>query len=424
MAIIVVPEPERTVRVVDQTLLSIAAIVTLGVACCVLADFYNNVSFGLGISLGAGAVFAAASCFVGGLPMMLTVRRWGWVQRAGIGAALVVSVLVTVYAAMLAYGARQSANINAAVSTTEKYEDSRRIIETARAEMKRAQADAGGVEEVMRSADLEKMAESEDAAARIEEKDRRGCGDRCLAHERNAVDFRARAARARAKEAALARVAAAEQRISAAQTAAPTSRQEDLHVELLAKSYGMDKITVAQIEALGTNWILIIMTITGSLCSGPTLSLWRLAVRWEPVVKPVPVAVEPRADAAQQVPAVAAMAAHAAPVGLERAEIDVTPDGAPGVTVVKVEPDQVIEAFFKRCVRPASERYTAKDVRAHFAAWWRTHGLSSDAAILRHHQTLAREMRRRGYRSRRDGNRYVYDNLELLDFSAPLQMAA
>ncbi len=250
------PPPRRIcwASLVTGVVLALMAIA----ATCV--DVANNWRYGSTISPEIGAMWVLGSLGVLALPAAAALQGWNVILRAG----TIVSVIVTISAAVMAYTDRQGTQIQNRVAARTAYTGAQHDAAAARAEIAAARAEAARITEPMSGHDLDRLAAEEDErAARERSEERGGCRTICKAAEANAISYRARAGQARAREAALWRAEKADERLQRA--LAKANEVGPAEVSMLATHIaahrGEDAVDVARWIALGSTALTIILTL-------------------------------------------------------------------------------------------------------------------------------------------------------------------
>lgn len=177
-----------------------------------------------GMASGGTVVAATYALFAAGLVVIpgIAARR-GW--NVGLACLMAGCIAMTGFFGLSYYAGSILEKANAARAATAQYRDAReaiagarRAIEDARTDAGRVQAAADAIVENTPSAELQRLADAAMARRDAEgSAERGGCGRICKAAEQEAADYLRRKGDASAKEAALARVVAAQARMSEAQ---------------------------------------------------------------------------------------------------------------------------------------------------------------------------------------------------------------
>jgi hypothetical protein len=225
-------------------------------------DLLNNYDYGVKVSHELAGVMALAAIGVTALPAAAALRGWDLLLRLGTAAC----VALTVWAAVSAYADRQGAEILARQAGNAAYEAAQADAAAARQEIAAARTEAAAIAEQAAVGDLESAAAFHREQIAKETKDRGGCGAQCKAHERALEATLARLPAARAKEAALARVRASENRLDAAKVESKVGPGEvSMLATVIARQTGQDAAEIARAIALATTAFAIIVTIIMAL---------------------------------------------------------------------------------------------------------------------------------------------------------------
>jgi hypothetical protein len=221
-------------------------------------DVLNNYDYGVQISHELAGVMVLAAIGVTALPAAAALRGWDWLLRLG----TLASVLLTVWAAISAYADKQGKDILARQATSAFYEAAQADAASARQEIAQARAEAAAIAEPSSIADLEALATFQRELIAKETKDRGGCGTNCRKAEDALNAVLARMPAARAREAALTRVSAAERRLDSAKGEARNGPAEPSMLSAyIARQTGRDAAEIARTIALATTGFAIIVTL-------------------------------------------------------------------------------------------------------------------------------------------------------------------
>lgn len=234
-----------------------------------LVDLRNNWHYGQAISLELGLVMVLAAIGVTALPTAAAMRGWDWLLRLGTTAC----VLLTIWAAISAYADRQGREILERQASNVAYESAQRDAEMARQHIELARSEAARIAETATVAELELLVREAQAAAE-REANRGGCGRQCEARKSDVAAFVARLGEARAKEAAFARITAAQKRLDAAKVEAKTGPAEvSMLASFVAERTGHDAADIARSIALSTTALAILTTLFMALLMHQAVSL-------------------------------------------------------------------------------------------------------------------------------------------------------
>lgn len=349
---------------------------TLGLAfslAAVAIDLVNNYRFAVkegGIIPGCVAIAAAA-----GLAVVPALARKGWTLTWR--ALIALCFGITAFCAIAAYADEFREKMMAAENANRLFlearraaDDARRERDDARAEKQRAQTVADSIKENTPSAELQRLADQEDAKAEKEEKDRGGCGKNCSAAEKARDAYQQRKADAAAKEAALERVQAAQSRIEAAQARIDTAQGkaeggETTHSALafmFAERTGGDPLAWA--SSLSVMWSAMFIAFTLLAATRVDGALHRLTIGFgyedEPATPALPTGLE-----VVPPPAKAAL--------IERAAAIISPPkpDRPKRGRKPMTPEERIVQFATERLKPGAGRTTGGDVGEAFTEWWR-----------------------------------------------------
>jgi hypothetical protein len=318
-------------------------------------DVLNNYEYGVQISHELAGVMVLAAIGVTALPAAAALRGWDWLLRLGTAA----SVLLTVWAAVSAYADKQGKDILARQATSAAYEAAQADAAAARQEMSQARAEAAAIAETSSVADLEELAAFQRELIGKESNQRGGCGPNCRKAEEVLKLVFARMPAARAKEAAIARIQAAERRLDGAKGEAKAGPAEpSMLAGYIAHRTGRDAVEIARTIALATTGFAIVVTLLMAGLAHQAVSLVMLGLG-------VPVQIVTKAshpDGGEAAPARKKTRDAAAKARARKMPKTRRP----------VPAEQQIAVFVRETFRPGVE-LTGAEVYELFSAWWRAH---------------------------------------------------
>jgi hypothetical protein len=409
-------EQERSVHRQDRRILWCYVITgAFGLACGlggIAVDVVNNYSYGIT----EGPVVAWASVlFAGGLAVIPAIAQSeGWTPA--LRALLALCFIITGFCALNAYAADIGAKINKAESASTTYQDARKALEDARAEVIAARAEAqqahqeaAAVVEKTPSAELQALADNADRKAKAEASDpKRGafCGNTCRAVERDRDEFLRRKGEAVAKEAALGRAQAAEERAGKAQERVDQARGESkagkaevsMLTTLIAGQIGGEPGDIARMIALGKTVLFIVGTLLFAAPVDRSLYMVVKGFAGAPIPgTPVPVQTEAKIIA----PAVR-RTKSVKPVKL-----------TPVRKVVSATGEEQIARFVRECLRTgaANAEVTSAQLFQAFDVWW---SRNAKGQPMPTQTALGRTLKAEGIVSGKRGGKMRYPGVELV----------
>ncbi len=368
-------------------------------ATCV--DVANNWRYGSTISPEIGAMWVLGSLGVLALPAAAALQGWNVILRAG----TIVSVIVTISAAVMAYTDRQGTQIQNRVAARTAYTGAQHDAAAARAEIAAARAEAARITEPMSGHDLDRLAAEEDErAARERSEERGGCRTICKAAEANAISYRARAGQARAREAALWRAEKADERLQRALAKAKEAGPAEVSMLAthIAAHHGEDAVDVARWIALGSTALTIILTLlmAGLAHSAVSLIAQGFGTRTAGPVGNAPPVLSLRVE----------RTADVVPESLIAIEDETSAKSK--VCRKRMAPEERIQLFVAECLRrsdgddvPSNELYSA------FTTWWTCHAPRTEVPSQR---TFGTAMTNADFERTKRGGKMYYANVVLL----------
>lgn len=228
-------------------------------------DLVNNYSMGIKVSTELAQVMAMAAIAVLALPMAqaligksLKILRYG----------TVIAVTLTIVAALMAYAEKQGSEIMARKGAENSYVEAQQNAEAARRDIAEAKAEAAAITEQLPSAELTRLYEDAKANRDAETSDKRGgvCGKNCRKAEDDMKVYGPRAASAKAKETALARMNAAQVRLDNAQVGTKAGPTEvSMLATVIAGQIDVTPEGAARSIALFLTGLSIVMTLVMAL---------------------------------------------------------------------------------------------------------------------------------------------------------------
>jgi hypothetical protein len=241
----------------------------VGVALAIVAiaavrvDVLNNLEYGRTISDEMATIMVLAAVCVCALPAAAAMAGWNGLLKLTTG----VCVVLTVWAAVNAYAARQGAQILSAQKTETQYRDAQADAEAARAEARTARDDAARITETASVAALVSLKDDaakavKDTSAKAEE-DGIAClsSKRCREASATLAAITARLGAAETKAAALARADKADAKVKEAKADASSGPAEASMVATwIAGRTGADANDVARTIGLTMTGAVIVVT--------------------------------------------------------------------------------------------------------------------------------------------------------------------
>lgn len=260
-----------------------AVLATMGVAAMRI-DLINNYEFGTKISHELGLAMALAAIAVTALPSAAALLgKWDRLLRVGTAMA----VLLTVLAAISAYAEKQGAEILARQGAGDAYKQAQADVAAARKAIEEGNAEAKAITETATVADLETLVAFHQGKAKEEIEKRGGPGKNSKAHEVAETEARARIPAARAKAAALARVAEAQARLDAALQATKSGPAEvSMLATAIAGQTGKAPEDIARAIALITSGFGIAMTLIMALVAEKATLLMKVGLGFSGAAAP------------------------------------------------------------------------------------------------------------------------------------------
>lgn len=213
-------------------------------------DVYNNHDYGASIGPAMAAVMILAALGLTAVQGVAAIIGWSWLR----GFAFLVCLVTTTYCAVNAYAARQSAHIMAMEAQSARYGDAREAVEIAKRDVRALRAEAADIAEALPSKELQSLHDAADKRAKDETTDpRKGatCGTLCRASESERDAYLPRIAKAKAKEAILARADEAEKRLVRAKDEASGGNAEaNMVASQIAAAWGGDAASISRFIAI------------------------------------------------------------------------------------------------------------------------------------------------------------------------------
>ncbi|MGA7328487.1 MAG: hypothetical protein WBX25_29355 [Rhodomicrobium sp.] len=264
----------------------------------VYVDVRNNFSYGVTSSNELAFVMVLAALGVVAVPVTATILGWSRLLRALIW----VCVILTVYSAINAYSAKQGLQILAAQGAQQTYEDALKDADIARAEAKKARAEADAITETASVEALTKLVN--DAQKKVDELTGHAkemaieCAryKKCQTAEADLKTVTERKGKAESKAAALKRAAAADVKVEKAKVEARGGPAEaSMIATVIAGWFRADSSELARYIALILNVLSIILTQLCALLGGDAAQLIASAMKTRSALqaaKPKPAAVK------------------------------------------------------------------------------------------------------------------------------------